>query len=427
MNLEPATETAAPAVSNPSAGRFFGLPILFGYVLREMLTPFFVALFVFTGVLFLARVLKLIDLIVNKSVPVGDIILLFSYVIPGFLELAIPMALLLGILLAFGRLSSDSELVVMRAVGISMKQLAKPVMSFAVMAFFVSLAIGFWIRPWANYRLGIGLFEIVKLKTSSGLTAGIFNDMGPLTIYAESLDDQTGRLTNVIIADRRDPEMNRNFLARYGQIISDNDDRTLSLQLYDGSIQEGAGLNFNVTSFDSNQIKLPQTELLDEGPTREGKHANELYIGELLDAMKALSDRSATLDDDDWLQLARYRVEFQKRLVIPFSAFCVALAAMALGIQPSRGGKTWGTTANVTLGIALILSYYILLALVSALGSHAFAPPWLLMWIPNILFSALGLYLFRQIGNERWQAVSQAIGDVFTRLTSRFGGATAKG
>jgi lipopolysaccharide export system permease protein len=397
------------------------VPVLYRYILQEIFSPFIVALFVFTGVLFLAKTLKLVDLVVNKSVPLSDILLLFSYVIPAFLELAIPMALLLGILLAFGRLSSDSELVVMRAVGISLKELARPVLGFAMATFLLSLAIGFWVRPWANYRLGLGLFEIVKLRTSAGLTPGIFNDMGQLTIYAETLDDKTGRLTNVIIADRRDPELNRNFLAHYGQILSDNDERTLSLQLYEGSIQEGSGLDFNVTSFEINKIKLPQSELFDEGPAREGKRTNELYIGELLQLIDKMSSQSGALSDNDILQLARYRVELQKRLVIPFSSFCVALAAMALGIQPSRGGKSWGTSANVSLGISVILVYYLLLALASALGSHALAAPWVLMWLPNILLACLGLYLFRQLGNERWQAVSQAIGDTASRLARKFG------
>ncbi len=395
------------------------VPILYLYFLAEVIAPFFIALFIFTGVLFLARVLKLVDLIVNKNVPAGDIVLLFSYVLPGFLEIAIPMALLLGILLAFSRLSSDSELVVMRSIGLSLGQLAKPILLFALAACIASGIIGFWLRPWANHRLGVGLFEIMKLRTSSGISAGVFNDFGPLTIYAEDVESATGRLTNVIIADRRDPELSRNFIAKYGQIISDKDEQTLSLQLYDGSIEEGSGLNFNVTSFEVNKIRLPQADLLEENPSKLGKRSSEMFIGELLEA-KANLERAGTLEQEDRLQLARYRVEAQRRLVIPVASFCVALAAMALGIQPSRGGHTWGTSANVSLGIALILVYYLLLALATALGSHDKGPAWLLLWIPNVLFAFLGLYLFRQIGSERWQAVSQTLADAVTRLARRF-------
>lgn len=397
----------------------FRLPLLHRYVLTEVIGPFFASLFVFTGVLFLARVLKLVDLVMNKNVPVGDIVLLFSYVVPSFLEIAIPMALLLGILLAFGRLSSDSELVVMRTIGLSLEQLAKPVLSFAFLAFVASALIAFWIRPWANYKLGLGMFEIVKLRTSAGLSPGVFNDFGPLTIYAESVDDRTGRLSNVIIADRREPETSRNFIARYGQVVSDADQRNLSLQLFDGSIQEGVGLNFNVTSFEVNNIQLPQSELLEESSSRAGKRSNELSFGELIAAKNTLADNEPNLNDEERLQLARYRVEFQKRLAVPFSAFCVALAAMALGIQPSRGGRSWGTSVTIGFGVALILVYYLLLAIASAIASQDKGPAFVLMWIPNILFASLGIFLFRQVGSERWQAVTQALGDFFARTARR--------
>jgi len=400
---------------------FASFPLIFRYVLAEVAIPFAIALFGFTGVLFLARVLKLIDLVVNKNVPLGDILLLFSYVVPGFLEIALPMALLLGILLAFSRLSSDSELIVMRSCGISLSELARPVFVMALATFLFAGALSFWVRPWASYRLGVGLFEIMKLRTSSGLSAGVFNDFGPLTIYAESVDPSTGRLTNVIISDRREPELSRNFIAKYGQVITNEAHRSLSLQLYDGSIQEGSGLNFNITSFQVNMIRLPQEELMEDSPERSGKHSNEMYIGELLTAKQTLEDKMPGLEEEDRLQLARYQVEFQRRLAIPFSAFCVALAAMALGIQPTRGTHSWGTTANVALGISLILIYYLLLALGSALASHDRVPAWLVLWIPNVLFAMLGVYMFRQIGTEKWQAVSQAISEFALKIARRTG------
>ncbi len=414
-------ESLPQSPGNSSRARFSlsGFPLIFRYVLAEIAVPFTLALFCFTGVLFLARILRLIDLVVNKNVPLGDILLLFSYVIPGFLEIALPMALLLGVLLAFNRLSSDSELIVMRSCGISLSELARPVLVMALATFLLAGAISFWIRPWANYRLGVGLFEIMKLRTSSGLSAGVFNDFGPLTIYAESVDPVTGKLTNVIIADRREPELSRNFIARYGQVITDEAQRSLSLQLYDGSIQEGSGLNFNVTSFQVNMIRLPQEELLEDGSGRGGKRSNEFSLGELVQAKNALAERSDELNEEDALQLARYRVEFQRRLVIPFSAFCVALAAMALGIQPTRGAHSWGTTANVSLGISLILVYYLFLAMGSAIASQGQAPAWLVLWIPNVLFAALGVYLFRQLGTEKWQAVNQAMSDFSIRIAKK--------
>lgn len=384
--------------------------ILFSYVAREIVGPLTVALFVFTGILFLGRSLKLVDLVVNKNIPVLDIITLFSLIIPGFLEVALPMAILLGTIVAFGRLSSDSELVVMRATGLSVGELVMPVVTVATICFTVSITLAMWIRPWANYRLGMGMFEIAKLRASAGLVEGVFNDFGQLTIYAEKVD-ANGRLRNVIIGDRRTPDQPRTFISKFGEIISDNVERTLALQLYNGSIQEGTGLNLNVTYFESNAINLPHSDLFDDAPSRGGKRTNEMYINELVAVIRNPPPLPPEPTKNDKLQLARWQVELHKRLSIPTACFCVALVAMALGIQPSRGGRSWGASANVIVGIVLILLYYLLLALTSAVCSTGAKPVWLIMWIPNILFFALGLFLLKQIASEKWLAVSQALGD----------------
>ena len=407
--------------------RFSRPPLLYRYIAREVYAPFLVALFVFTGILFLARSLKLVDLVVNKNVPAGDIILLFSYIIPRFLEVAIPMALLLAIILAFGRLSHDSELVVLRAAGLSLRKLAIPVLSFAGVALLLALTISFWIRPFANHRLGTGLFEIAKTQASAGLVSGVFNELGQLTVYAESIEENGEKLNNVIIGDRRDPNTSRLFIAKHGKIVSDKQRRSLSLQLYDGNISEGSGPSFTVTYFEVNNISLPQSALFDEASEQGGKGPDELTLGELLatiNRLEGVKDKpknvvdSATQPKQE--RLAKYSVELHKRIAIPFSCLSVALIAMALGIQPSRGGQTWSASSNVALGITLILLYYVLFAVASALGEQEIAPAWLVLWIPNVLFASLGIYLFDRMGSEKWMAVSSTIGEfvgqVFERL-----------
>jgi lipopolysaccharide export system permease protein len=390
-------------------------PLLYRYIAKEVFSPFWTALFVFTGILFLARALKLVELVVNKNVPAGDIILLFSYIIPRFLEVAIPMALLLAIIVAFGRLSHDSELVVLRAAGLSLKRLAIPVMLFAALAFFFSVIIAFWIRPWANHRLGLGLFDIAKNQASAGLVAGVFNELGQLTIYAERIESTGGNLDNVLIGDRRNPNLNRLFIAKHGKIISDQRRRAISLQLYDGSIAEGRGQDFTVTYFEINNISLPLSALVDDSSSRSGKRSSEMYLGELITALNTLKNLPALAptdrENDLGESLAKYQVELHKRLALPFSCLCVALIAMALGIQPSRGGQTWSASTNVAIGIGLILFYYILIAVATALGEQMIAPAWLVMWAPNFLFACLGLYLFERMGSEQWMAVSQMLGE----------------
>jgi len=95
--------------------------ILDRYIVRELIVPFVLGLAVFTSILLIVRILKLVELVVNRGVPIGQVLRLFSYILPAFLEVTVPMALLLAILVAFGRLSSDSEIVALRAAGRSLE------------------------------------------------------------------------------------------------------------------------------------------------------------------------------------------------------------------------------------------------------------------------------------------------------------------
>ena len=395
------------------------IPLVFLYIVREILSPFFICIFVFTGVLFLARSLKLVDLVVNKNVPVSDMLLLFSYIIPSFLEFALPMSLLLAVILSFGRLSADSELVVFRSIGLSLPQLAKPVIWVATFAFVSTLLIGFYLRPWANHQLGQGLFEIAKQQTSAALIQGAFNELGHLTVYAQEVKENGAALTNVIIGDERDPDNQRIFLAKFGKIVSDNTARTLRLQLYDGSIEEGHGANLNVTNFEINSVMLPLSELLEENSTRDGKRRKELSITELLKERDKAAE-SANNDEESAKRALKLDIEFQKRLALPFSCLAVAFIALSLGIQPSRGGHTWGPALSLAIGVATILLYYLLFALGSALSEKQLLAPWVLLWIPNALYFGIGVYLFRRMGSEQWMAVTQAVGDFIDSCLLKF-------
>src|SRR5262245_57781188 len=107
--------------------------ILHRYIFREVVTPFLLGLGIFTFVLLIARLLKLIEMVVNRGLPATQILELLGYLLPAFLEVTVPMAMLLAILIAFGRLSADSEMVAMRSSGLSIYQLAPPVALFVLL------------------------------------------------------------------------------------------------------------------------------------------------------------------------------------------------------------------------------------------------------------------------------------------------------
>ncbi|MCC6954911.1 MAG: LPS export ABC transporter permease LptF [Deltaproteobacteria bacterium] len=396
--------------------------ILTRYILSEIFSPFLVTLFVFTGILFLAKSIKLIELVINRNVSIWDIGQLFFFVVPQFFELALPMALLLGTILAFGRLSADSELIVMRATGISLRTLLWPVLWFATGVCVLGIVISFWVRPWANYMLGLKLFEMAQMKASATLTPGVFNSFGRLTIYAESLSAETGSLEHVVISDRREPERQRTFVAQNGTMISDPEKLTMTLRLFDGSIHEGIGERYNVTYFDLNSIVVDPSDMVSEGEAREGKKANEMIVDELITEIRTAPKARGSREDGEKASTrsARLLVEFHRRIAVPFSCIVVVLIGMALGVQPSRDGKSWGAALNIAVGILFITIYYFAIAFATALGEQKVVQAGVAMWLPNLLFGLIGCYLFRQIETEEWAAVSQAMSGAVVRVASWF-------
>ena len=121
------------------------------YILREILVPFGLGLAVFTLILLIARILKLVEMVVNRGVPLLEVLKLFSYILPAFLEVTVPMALLLAVIVAFGRLSSDSEIVALKTSGVSLYQLMRPVALFAVVVYLVALALSLYARPVGQF------------------------------------------------------------------------------------------------------------------------------------------------------------------------------------------------------------------------------------------------------------------------------------
>ncbi len=160
---------------------------------------------------------------------------------------------------------------------------------------------------------------------------------------------------------------------------------------------------------------MPHSALLGEAATQGSKGADEMLLGELLQASSGAFEKGELGDNN----ISKYHVELQKRFAIPISCLCIALVAMALGIQPSRSGQTWSASSSVAMGIGLILFYYILFALVTAIGEKGEIPAWIVMWLPNLLFAALGYYLFEQMGSEKWMAVSQTVAETLSAISNR--------
>ncbi len=327
----------------------------------------------------------------NRGLPLRNIILLFAYIMPAFLEVTVPMAMLLAILIAFGRLSADSEVIAMRSSGLSLYQLVPPVAVFVTITTIATGALGFWARPWGNRSLKSALFDIARTRASAGLQAQVFNDDFPnLVIYMESLDPHTDRLTHVLIADERDPRQHNRIFARNGYMISDAKAQTVTLRLLEGTIHTTdprGGAEYQ-TDFQTYDVNLDLRQAFAGARERE-RDPKELTLGQLARAIAAKQRAGRPYGGE--------LVEYHRKFSIPFACVVFGLIAMPLGIQPARAVRSRGFVVS----LVVIFGYYILLSGGQALAERDLVPAVVGLWFPNAVFAVVGLYLFLQAARER--------------------------
>lgn len=365
--------------------------ILHRYIFREILTPFLLGLAIFTFVLLIARLLKLIELVVSRGLPPLEILQLLAYLLPAFLEVTVPMAMLLAILVAFGRLSADAEIVALRSSGLSLYQLIPPVATFVVLITVVTAFLSMDARPWGNRNLRFALFDMARSRASAGLKPQVFNDEFPgLVIYAEQIDSKQDRLLHVLISDERDPSQRSTIFAREGAMVSDDDTQSITLRLIDGAIHtaDSDGRADYQTEFETYDVNLDLREAL-AGMRDEEDRPREMSLGALTAAIEARRAEGRTYTAE--------LVEWHRKFAIPFACIVFGLVGMPLGIEPSRAVKSRGFAVS----LVVIFAYYVLLSAGQALAEQGTVPPVVGLWLPNLLLGALGLWLLRRAGREQ--------------------------
>lgn len=411
------------------------MKILHRYIIKEASVFFLINLLAFTGLLLTLRLLKLTSLIINKGVSFDQIAMVFLSVIPTFLEIAIPLATLLGVMLAFARLSGDSEIVVIRSSGIGLHQLIKPVCVFGIVVGLISLYVSTQLKPWGYNQLSKSLFEITRSKSTAGLSEGIFNDLGSLTLYAEKIDHYTGELENVIIEDRRDTSSRKIISAKNGVILSDEDKQTITFNLFSGDIHEIIDKKYVLTSFNNNSLVMSPDELNDPENKQGNKRSRAMTMAELntkeVDYLnrlnelteKQLSDGERDKKLEEHAEISRklnnIKIEHARRFSMPFAAFILALIAFPLGIQPPRTQKTWGAGFSASLGLGVFVIYYALLSIGVALAENGIIPAFISVWLPNIVAALLAAYALKAMSSEKWQSISQGFEQLALFLTRK--------
>lgn len=327
---------------------------------------------------------KSAELIIRRGLAVGTVGRLFWYTLPNILVLTIPMSLLFAILVAVGRMSSDSELIAARACGVSLYRLYRPILMISS----VLAAATFWLMltllPQGNHNLQ-------KLKVELA-TAGASGQVEPRVFYTEFpgrvvyvFQGQKQGWKGVFLAPSLPPAQHEVTIADRGELRVDETGERVVLHL-ENAVTHKVDLD-NPEKYEiSHSRTLDQQLLATEsrpGPTTTtiSKGIRERTLGEL----RGLAHDATQTEDQRRLA----RVEIQKKFAIPVACIVFGLLALPLGFNNRRGGKSSG----FALSLAVLMGYYIMLSNGEEAARAGKILPELAMWLPNLAFATIAIVL----------------------------------
>lgn len=387
------------------------VPVLDGYLLRELRSPFFFGGALFTFFLVIDRIYHLTDLVITKGVPFHLVMQLLVFMMPSFLAHTLPMALLVAVLLAGGRLAGDLEIIACKAAGVSILRLFRPVLAAALVVATVTAVLTLVINPIANREFQRQLFRILQSKAVSGLQERVFNPtFGDVVVYVEDVSPSQVALRGLLVSDERDPKMSRIITAREGRLLTDEENRRITLRLLNGAVNEtdivpGAGpaeapappaprggvapLRYRYTNFSVYDMSLSVDSPL-KAPARMDKPEKDLGLRGLRAKIDALGD--------DAPERRAYVVEWHKRLAFPVAAVVFALVAFPLAVRSHRGGRSIALLGS----LVILVAYYLVSGALESSALKGRLPPLLAIWTPNAAFFVAGLVLLVATMRE-WQ------------------------
>ncbi|MBA2586813.1 MAG: LptF/LptG family permease [Chthoniobacterales bacterium] len=359
---------------------------------RELLVNVLFAIAVLSLVLVVGNIFrKLLPLLVNHDVPVEFLVSFIAYILPFSLIFTIPWGLLTAILLVFGRLSADNELIALRSNGVSVTRIAVPLAVIAIACTGICLWLNVQVAPAAQEKLRSTIFDLATRNPMALFGSDQVIDQFPgRKIYVGKKEGN--KLENITVFEMNDDAMPiRVTHAKSGMLEADLPNKRILMHLYNARYQQRDAANPTDLTKIRDGISMAEGTLpisLDELYDREKKRPSRsaLSIEQLLEQLKS-GDRRAR---------SASRTEINKRFSFPFSCLAFALIGVPLGVTAHRRETSIGFAMSLIVGIV----YFLFIIIADTLRANPKLHPELLVWFPNVLFLALGALLFRRLARQ---------------------------
>ncbi len=364
---------------------------LWRHVIRELVPPTAIGFLVFTFLMLMRWLLQISRLWIEYGAELSQVLWAVVYSLPHIVVLTLPMGILVGGLIAFGRMSADFEIVALRALGVSLLHLLPPVLIFSSTIWLLTTYMFLVTLPWGNQSLREMQWDTITSRAfSQEVKPRVFDENFPgLVLYVEDIVDQGAEWRGVFAArtDRDPPTIIR---AERAFPVIDEEARETYLILENGTVLSSAEEPTAVTI-----LRFERREMLVWSEERDsvigeiGKDGRSMTLEELATAIIENEARGQPAWD--------LRVEVHKKFAFPFACIVLGLASLPLGISTQR--QT--TATGFAVGTGVIIVYYFFAQNGEQRADIGQVPPWLGVWIGNIVLGVAGATLLWMKTQER--------------------------
>lgn len=368
------------------------------YVLGEIIGPLALGFLIYTFIMLLRLLFRMADLIIRSEVPPDVVGRLFLLSLPNIVVLTIPMSFLFAVLLAVGRLSADSELVAIRASGISLFTLYRPIFVLSALLTGLNIYLMLEALPEGNHAWRQMQAEILSRSISEEIEPRIPTGFEDRTLFVFEVPPGERRWRGVFLAKSAPAGETEIHIAEWGEARRSDDGTMMFLTLHDSFFHQ---VNLNAPPAEYRNAFHSKVELpIQIQSPRQAASSVKRGLREL-----RFRDLKRTIEDPETPPILRNlaKVELQKKFSIPAACLVFGLLGLPLGFTSARGGRSSG----FALSLFVILIYYILISLGEDFASRGLVPAWLSVWLANVVLLVVGLFLLARRNQDKSLVLSR--------------------
>ena len=364
---------------------------VYKYIFNEIWPTFLVSMFVSIFIVVAAKILPITELIISRRSHATQVVGIIIYLLPDIIAFTLPAACLIAVVVAFLRLSADSEIIALKSCGVSLYQMLPPVLVFSLLSFFIAIVISIVAVPWGNRSFKDLVFQIAESKADLGIKERVFCEaFDNVVFYVNSFSGRERLMKDVFVMDRRDKAITNTIVADEARILLHPQQRIITLHFIKGTIfvVEKNLQSVRTIRFNTYDLNIGLKDIMAALSSRR-KAPKEMTVGQLIKQLKMAPEWKVTHN--------KMMIELLEKGSIPLAVFFMGIIGVPLGAQMRGRGRS----AGIGVSLFVFLIYYMCLAGVRSVCETGAVSPAIGVWIPDLFLFISSVYFLRRVANER--------------------------